>query len=281
MPSRLKFNAAVLLALAGLFVFAVYNLSRLRVPLFGLDPCDAVMHFAFFTVVLALVGSLRVLCSYRASLSYQAQNAYFLRSQHAVALAICIAFTAYVVGLARHPSMWTVAGWRNRLFVWLGVFGAVALVMELLVFGARLTRIQPASPYRKSALLTCLLSLAALAFCPEYAGDPINEPAHILSVMVGALVVLLPIGYLLPVLVPSESFDKSSNQVFFNTNSERLALLVGVLLGALLFWIDAHRTEAARRLPALKLIGPVMGVLIVYAFLAEQLGLTSQIESNR
>jgi len=154
--------------------------------------------------------------------------------------------------------------------------------MELLVFGARSTRIQPASLYRKSALLTCLLSLAALAFCPEYAGDPINEPAHILTVMVGALVVLLPIGYLLPVLVPSESFDKSSNQVFFNTNSERLALLVGVLLGALLFWIDAHRTEAARRLlPALKLIGPVMGVLIVYAFLAEQLGLTSQIESNR
>ena len=57
MPGRLKFNSVVLMALAGLFVFTIYNLARLRVPPFGLDPCDAVMNFAIFTMALALAGS--------------------------------------------------------------------------------------------------------------------------------------------------------------------------------------------------------------------------------
>jgi hypothetical protein len=55
------------MALAALFVFTIYNLARLRVPPFRLDPCDAVMHFAIFTMVLALAGSLRALRLYRAA----------------------------------------------------------------------------------------------------------------------------------------------------------------------------------------------------------------------
>ena len=39
--------------------------------------------------------------------------------------------------------------------------------------------------------------------------------------------------------------------------------------------IDAHRTGAARPLlPILRFVSPVIGLLIVYAFLAEPLGLT-------
>src|SRR5436305_6347148 len=86
MRSRLKFNSAVLFVLTGLFVFAVYNLSRLRVPPFSLDPCDAVMHFAVFTVVVALIGSLRPLLPYQKRMSHAAQDTHVLRSQQAVAL---------------------------------------------------------------------------------------------------------------------------------------------------------------------------------------------------
>ena len=71
MSSTLKFNSAVFVVLVGLFVFATLNLNRLRVPPFGLDPCDAVMHFAVFTMLLALVGSLRALLPYRGVTVYR------------------------------------------------------------------------------------------------------------------------------------------------------------------------------------------------------------------
>jgi len=202
MPSRLKVNSAVLIVLAGLFVFAKYNLTRLRVPPFGLDPCDAVMHFAFFTMVLALIGSLRALRPYKEGLTYAAQNAYVGRSQQAAALAGFSALMAHVVALARHPSMWVRADWRSQLLVWLGVFAAVPVAMELLVLAGQPIRTLAVSPYRNRAALACSLALIALVFCPEYGSDLSSETAHILTVILGGLVVFVPIGYLLHFLVP-------------------------------------------------------------------------------
>jgi len=112
MSSRLKLNLAVFVILAGLFVLAKLNLNRLRVPPFGLDPCDAEMHFAVFTMSLALLGSLRALLPYR-SVTYPRQESYVLRSQQAASLAAFVAFVAHAVVLARHPGMWVSAGWRN------------------------------------------------------------------------------------------------------------------------------------------------------------------------
>jgi hypothetical protein len=277
MPLRLKFNSTVFVVLAGLFVFAKFNLTRLRVPPFGLDPCDAVMHFAFFTMLLALIGSLRAMRPYREGIAYPMQETHVLRSQQAVALAAFIAFVAHAVALARHPATWVSADWRNQLFGWLGVFAAVPFAMELLVLAAQPIRTQAVSPYRKRAVLACLLALTALVFCPEYAIDISSETAHILTVIVGGLVVFVPMGYLLPVLVPDQSGEACGSKTFFTTSRERVALLIGILMGAFLFWVDAYRAGTARPLlPVLKLAGPVMGLLIAYAFFAEQLGLTSQ-----
>jgi hypothetical protein len=275
MPSRLKVNSVVLIMLAGLFVFAKYNLTRLRVPPFGLDPCDAVMHFAFFTMVLALIASLDAVRPHRKGVGYAAQDAYVARSQQAAALAVFSALLAHVVALARHPSMWVRADYRSQLLVWLGVFAAVPVTMELLVLAGQPIRTQVVSPHGNRAVLACLLALIALVFCPEYGTDLSSETAHILTVILGGLVVLVPIGYLLPVLVPYQSREKGGSKAFFNTSSERAAVLIGILMGAFLFWADAHRAGAARALlPALKSVGPVIGFLIAYAFLAEQLGLT-------
>jgi hypothetical protein len=113
MSSRLRFNSAAFVVLTGLFVFATLNLSRLRVPSFSLDPCDAVMHFAVFTILLGVIGSLRALLPYR-GVAHPMQEAYVLRSQQVVALAAFSAFIAYAVVLARHPSMWVNAEWRNQ-----------------------------------------------------------------------------------------------------------------------------------------------------------------------
>jgi len=118
--------------------------------------------------------------------------------------------------------------------------------------------------------------MTSLVFCPEYGAGPISETAHILTVVAGALIVLVPVHYLLPVLVPDERAEEVSAQTFFTKSTEQSALLIGILIGVFLFWIDAHRTAARPLLPILRLAGPLMGLLIVYAFLAEQLGLTPQ-----
>jgi hypothetical protein len=271
--SRLRINTVILVALTGLFVFAQYNLARLTVTPFGLDPCDAVSHFAIFAVALGLFGSLRALRSYHERIAHSAREVYILRSQQAVALAVLITFSAHVVALARHPSMWMGADWRNQLLGWLAVFGAIAIAMELLILRTRSIRAQGESSRSQQAKLASLLALTVLVFCPEYGLAINSETAHILTVTLGALVVLVPMGYLLPVLVPHQSGDEDGSKPFFKTGSERRALIGGILLGAFLFWIDAYRTGPARALlPILKFMGPVMGLLVAYAFLARELG---------
>jgi hypothetical protein len=164
----------------------------------------------------------------------------------------------------------------------LGVFAAVPVAMESLVLVAQPTRTKVKPPPYKGAVLACLLALATLGFCPEYDIDIGSETAHILTVIVGGLVVFVPIGYLLPVLVPYQSGGRDGEKAFFNTSSGRGALLIGIVLGTVLFWIDAHRAGAMPSLlPLLKFVGPIMGLLIVYAFFAEQLGLTSYKRVNR
>jgi hypothetical protein len=282
MSSRLKITSAAFLVLTGVFVFAKFHLTRLRVPPFGLDPCDAVMHFAFFTILFALLGSLRAMRPYREGITYPTQRTYVLRSLQAVALAAMVAFVAHAVDLARHPGMWVSAAWRNQLLGWFGVFAAVPVAMELLVFLAQPTQTEAERPSRKRAILACLLALTTLVFCPEYPINIDSETSHILTVIVGGLVVLVPIGYLLPVLAPNQSGEQRGDKAFFNTSSERSALLIGILMGTVLFGIDAHRTGTMLSLlPVLKLVGPIMGLLIVYAFLAERLGWTSHQRVNR
>jgi hypothetical protein len=172
--------------------------------------------------------------------------------------------------------MWIGAGWRTQLFEWLGVLAVLVIAMESLVLVGRSTHRQVSSASRTRAVVVCILAMTSLVFCPEYGAGPISETAHILTVITGALIVLVPVHYLLPVLVPNEHGEEVSGQAFLTKSTEQGALLIGILTGVFLFWIDAHRTAARPLLPILRLASPVMGLLIVYAFLAEQRGLTPQ-----
>jgi hypothetical protein len=159
----MKFNSAVFVVLAGLFVFAKLNLNRLGVPPFRVDPCDAVLHFAGFTILLALTGSLRALLPYCEG-EYPMQKTYVLRSQQAVALAAFIAFVAHAVALARHPAMWVNADWRNQLLGWVGVLAALPIAMESFVLIAQPTRTEVESRPGKGAIWACFLALARWCF---------------------------------------------------------------------------------------------------------------------
>jgi hypothetical protein len=116
-------------------------------------------------------------------------------------------------------------------------------------------------------------------FSAQSGGEPFltSETAHILTVIVGFLVVFVPLRYLLPVLVPYESDVEGGSRAFFSASWERGALLIGILMEMFLLRFGGHRDGAPRSLhPALTLINAVTMLLIAYAFFGEQLGLTSQ-----
>lgn len=273
MFSKPKFAVIALFVLTVVLGFAHYPLVR-GTP-FETDPNDAVWGFAFLSILLALGGSLWALRRYRDDA--RSAQLYSLRSQQAFAVAVIITLSADIVDLARHPSMWISAHWRNQVLGSLAVFAAIALTSELLILTAKASSSLFRGRASRRAILAYLLALASLIFCPEYGFDLDSQTAHILTVILGALVVLVPMHYLLPALVPSPSVEEGSSKAFFNTKSEQKALLIGILLGIFVFWVDAHRTGALEHLaPILKLAGPLMAILFAYGFLGEQLGLASQ-----
>ena len=243
MPTQRK-NSALILGMVAVLGFAKYNIARLTVATpFSQDPCDAVWAFAFFTIALIVVVSVvRAFRPYRNGSASTAQGIFIIRSQQAFALAVFITLVADVIALARHPSMWISAASRNKLLVWLGVFAAVSLATILL-----------------------------LVLCPEWPSDNSSQTAHTFPVVLGALVVFVPIRFLLPVLVPFESDEEHWGRKLVGTVSEWSVLLGGVLMFAFGFWADTHRWGGTLRY--LRSILAIAPLLVAYAFLGEPLGL--------
>jgi len=85
MPTRFKRDAIALFGLAAVLAFTKYNLARLPVRPFGLDPCDAVNVFAFITIMMVAVVSL-----FRAFGPYsQAPSSAATHLRHPVAAGVC------------------------------------------------------------------------------------------------------------------------------------------------------------------------------------------------
>jgi hypothetical protein len=271
MPIRLKRNAVVVFGLAALLVFAKYNLTLLMMTPLGQDPCDAVGVFAFTIVVLIpLVSLVRAFGPYRKGSASAAQCLHVIRSQQAVVLAVFITLAADTVALARHPSMWVSAGSHNKLLAWLGIFAAVALAGQLLTLVEQRTLPRVGPTRWKRAALAPALAILLLVFCPEWPSDNSSTTAHILTVVLGALVVFVPMRFLLPVLVPYKSDEVHSDAALFSTASEWCALLVGILMGAFGFWADTHKWAGALRY--VRHVLAIAPLLLAYAFLGEPLG---------
>lgn len=169
--------------------------------------------FAFITILLIAAASL--FRAFRPTLRGPAspdETLYLIRSQQAFVIAVSTTFAANVVDLARHPSVWINSFSRNQLLTWLALYPAVASTMQLLVQSARRSAMQN-SPMRLVALVAAG-TIAILFVCPEYGIDYSSETAHILTVAVGALMILVPMRLLLPGLVPQESSEKHSGRAF-------------------------------------------------------------------
>jgi hypothetical protein len=277
MPPRFKRDAVVVFGLTAALVFAKYNLARLPPRPFGLDPCDAVSVFAFLTIIsIAVVSLVRAFRPYPKGSVFAAQSFYMIRLQQAFVLAVFTTLTANVVDLARHPSIWIASLWRNQMLVWLGVYAATAITTQLLVQTGQGSTPQTKSVRWMPVLLVAESTILLLFVCPEWDIDYSSETAHILTVAVGALVLLLPIRLLLPVLVPHESDERHGGRVLLTTSREWGALAIGVVLFGVTFLRQLQNFRPLPYVHPALISGLVGAILIAYAFLAEPLGFGSR-----
>jgi hypothetical protein len=207
------------------------------------------------------------------STSGSTSSHYILRYQQTFALAVFTMLLADVVDLARHPSVWITSRSRNEMLAWVVVYVAVAVAMQSLIHATQRRAVGPISGRRKWATLVFLVAALILFVCPEYGIQNTSEAAHILTVAVGLFVVIIPIRLLLPVLVACQPLPgRNEERLLFRTYREWGSVIIGIAMFALALWSQFHEVRIFY-LPSRVISGTVGAVLMIYAFLAEPLGL--------
>lgn len=286
MPAADKRNAVLVCGLAAtfywVFAFAKHDPALRAVIPFGDDPYDAVAGFGVVVAALLAVVSLaRAFRPRRTGAPSVAEHVLLLRSQMAVVLAVGLTLASDVVAMARHPSMWIAATHRSELvglLTGLAVFASVVFFLvhasESALHSSELHRWVPGT-------LVFGLAMLVLAVYPERLIDGIVT--HLLTVIVGAVVLLAPMRALLVALVPYEARElrmRHTGRTWLWSPSARwsAALMIGLLYGTAAFL--GEMTEgppgptARLLLVASVFIGlGTAGLVLAYAFLADPLGL--------
>ena len=287
MPNVLKRNAVAVFILAALFygsfMFAKHDSALRAVIPFGEDPYDAVGSFGvIIAILIALLSLTRAFRPLREAPS-EAQRVYLVRSQEAVVLAVFITLAADTVAMARHTSMWTGAASRDRLIALLGGLTIVTITVQWLVHAPQQMLPQSGAKRWIGAATATLLILLVLAYYPEQLIDRL--PTHLLTVVVGAIVLVAPIRLLLIAFVPNPAGEERMEERLargkFSTAGRRWALvvLVGAMVGAFAFLGEIAEGSSAPSMGRLVFVASVFialglaGILIAYAFLAKPLGL--------
>lgn len=276
-PTSLKRNSAAVFGLITVLLITKRSLVLLKVPPLRSDPCDAVGAFALITIAFVVVVS--SFDRYRKGPLSALQGLYDLRSQQAVVLAVFITITADAVALGRHPAIWISVVSPIHLFALLGTLAVVAVATQLLIFVAQRTPTQAGSTRWRRVAFTALLAIAVLIFCPEWPIDNNSTTAHILTVAIGALVLLVPMRLLLPELVPYRSDGHRESSVA-SAAREWMSLVAGVLMGAFGFWVNARNSGGAlRHMHLAVVVLAIAGLLVAYSFLGAPLGFAGSLNN--
>lgn len=288
MPKSYKINAAVVFLVAvlfyWLFMFTKHDAALSKIIPFGDDPYDAVGSFAIIIGILAallsLVRAFRPHQPHGASIE---KRAYLARAQTCVVLAVFITFVADVVALGRHPSMWKAAPQRNELLALLAGMAIVAISVELLI--RRSTKETVPARAQASWARAASVSLAAVLLLAVYPERLIEGTAtHLLTVVVGALILFVPMRPLLTVLVPYEASSgmgeaTAGKQSFALRNAWGIVLLIGAILGAFFFAGEMSEGAGGMSVRRIAFVAAVFiglstaGLAIAYTFLGIPLGL--------
>lgn len=275
MPISLKRNTLLAAMLAGLFwwafMFAKHNATLRPLIPFGDDPYDSVGSFAVLAAaVLAGIALVRALRPYRAGPTAW-QRLHLVRSQQAIVLAVVITVASDVVAMLRHPRMWAPA--RGQLIALLSGIATAALLVHVAI-----SRSRESLPEQRRAwgagTIALVAALALLAVYPERWIDRLFP--HLFTIVAGAAMLFVPMGLLLPALVPGQP-DRMTT-----AHSRRrwaLALLAGIAVGAFAFVGEMAEGTGGAAASRLALVGMVFtglgaaGILIAFACLARPLGL--------
>ncbi len=286
MPRSQKRNSLIIVGLAALFywsfMFMKHDPALRDVIPFGVDPYDAVGSFGVIIgMLIALLSLVRAFRPYRTHPPSSAQRLYLARAQMAVVLSILITLVADAVAMARHTSAWMQAASRIELLIVLACMATITVAVGALV---RRSVKPDAGKMPGSWTRATVISLVSVLLLVVYPEQFIGKTTtHLLTVLVGDLLLFVPLRALLTAIVPEEAqrIGVSASSSGKSLYGWGLATLVGIVIGALLF--VAEMTEggggSAPRLAQLMLIACVfvglatMGLLIAYAFMGGPLGL--------
>jgi hypothetical protein len=289
MPKRLKLDSIVVLVLAGAFhggfMFAKHDPALSDIIPFGVDPYDAVGSFADIVgVLIALLSLVRAFWPDRAGPATVCRQLYLARTQAAVGLAVLIALVVDAVSMARHPAMWVPSPLHGELIALLGTTAAAAVAVEVLVCRA-VRHINPTrarAPWLRAGIV-CGIAVLILAVYPERLIDGLVT--HLLTVVVGALVLFAPRPSLLRALIPYSEHDMEPHvaPAYAHARAARyrwaIVVAMGVLIGAALAAAELGEGAGSVPMGRVALVGSVFialsvaGLTTAYAFLGKPLGL--------
>jgi hypothetical protein len=261
-------NSAAVVALVCVFIFARQNLVALRLRPLRTDPCDGVNAFSFLSILVIGVGSLirRALPRWRDA-SSAARQVFVTRSQQAVILAVFLNLAAAGVSLARHSGDWIHVPSRGTVLLALGSIAVPLTAVQLMTAAAwRTLAGSPRFPWQQLALVAVLV-VAVLSVCPEWPIYSGSVTAHVLTVACGAMVVLVPMRFLLSEMGtdPDVRIDP------WLTRGEWGFVTAAVFPGAIGFWFSSSTEQ--RMFPRLGLAAMVAAALLLAcAFLGQPLG---------
>ena len=267
-PTKLWPNSLIMF---GLFIAHIIINRRLAfrgVGPVGTDPCDAVNLYAGISILFILIGSLLRISSGHHS-SSPLRYLYTVRSQQAVLFAIFITFTAEMIALVRHLTIWTRIVSPIRLFALLGALTAVTVATQLLILVTQRNRISLSSSRWTRTVLPAVVAIVVLTVCPEWPIYNSSTTAHILTVALGALVVFVPMRLFVPELVLNRS-DAQRETTSSGTAREWTSLAGGVVVGLFGFWLHVPIV-----------VGRIAELFIAYAVLGAPLGFAGRLSAIR
>jgi hypothetical protein len=153
-------------------------------------------------MLIALLSLVRAFRPYREAPS-TTQRTYLIRSQQAVVLVVFITLASDVVAMARHPSTWFGASSRDSLIALVGGMVVVTVAVQFMIRTSQEKPPERGAKAWKAAASATVLAIMVLAAYPEQLIH--GTATHLLTVVVGAIVLFAPTRPLLNELVPYKS----------------------------------------------------------------------------
>jgi hypothetical protein len=288
MPRMHKINAAAVFVVAVVFywffMFCKHDAALSKIIPFGDDPYDAVGSFAIIIGILAALLSLfRAFRPYPPNGASIENRVYLVRAQTCVVLTVFITLVADAVAMGRHASMWKSSPERNELILLLAGMAIVAISVESLIrrSAKEIVPARVATAWIR-AVSVSLVAVLLLALYPERLINGIAT--HLLTVVVGALILFVPMRPLLTALVPYEPGSAvgeaaAGKRGFLRRNRWGIVLLIGVILGVFYFAGEMSEGTGGMSIRRIVFVGAVfvglstIGLAIAYTFLGIPLGL--------